>query len=99
MDRYKYFGLNDEGYPDVFSPSNDIFDQLDESNHAVYYVTKNDLARFSTFIASYYGTSDYDWLVLWFNGYKNIADLYIGAELKIPSMEVLSYYQSLSWSR
>lgn len=99
MSRYDFFTETSEGYPDVYSMDNSIFSKLDEETPLFYQLTKPEADRFDILMLQIYNTTEYMWIVLWFNGLATIFELSEGMYLKFPSMKYLSSFQENSWRR
>ena len=77
-------------YPDIFTfPINNI---VLNDKPLKYYLEQQDIERFDILMANYYGSSDYDQIILWLNKIGHIADQSVGTEIYLPSKNDLDTF-------
>lgn len=97
----KYLTINDSdyyvdsdgnSYPDIFTFNiNDI--QITEAP-LKYMLTERDIYRFDILIYNYYGTPDYDDIVLWYNAIPYIASKAPGDIIYLPTKkDIETFYR------
>lgn len=69
-------------YPDIFTfPIKKL--KITEIPYT-YVLTEVDIYRFDLLIYSYYGSPDYDDIVLWYNNIEHISDVLPGTSIELP---------------
>jgi len=85
-----YKDIEGNYYPDIFTFGINNINIVNKPTK--YYLSDQDISRFDILMYNYYGSSEYDQLVLWINNIEHIADKNPGDTIYLPDKEDLDSF-------
>lgn len=101
MDKNRYLVIEESSkykdsygntYPDIFTFPIKKFKTTEMPFS--YTLTEVDIYRFDLLIYSYYGSPEYDDIVLWYNKIQHIADVMPGTQIELPTKNDIDNFYS-----